>query len=112
MAAQALGMNKVVSEDAPRRALERIDEASSTAWMRPALMHSVREVLNKPWVLDIDASIKSLVANIRKALQQVRVAARQFKAIDPWATLPRYVSDRIAPAIAPFRPPAGLPASG
>ena len=60
VAAQALGMNKVVSEDALRRALERIDEAGSTAWMRPALMHSVREVLDKPWVLDIDASIKPL----------------------------------------------------
>jgi hypothetical protein len=60
VAAQALGMHKVVSEDALRRALERIDESSSTAWMRPALMHSVREALDKPWVLDIDASIKPL----------------------------------------------------
>lgn len=60
VAAQALGMNRIVSEDALRRALERIDEASSTAWMRPALMHSVREALDKPWVLDIDASIKPL----------------------------------------------------
>lgn len=60
VAAQALGMNKVVSEDALCRALERIEEASSTAWMRPALMHSVREALDKPWVLDIDASIKPL----------------------------------------------------
>jgi hypothetical protein len=60
VAAQALGMNKVVSEDALRRALERIDEAASTAWMRPALLHSVRQALDKPWVLDIDASIKPL----------------------------------------------------
>ena len=60
VAAQALGMNKVVSEDALRRALERIDESSSTAWMRPSLMHSVREALDRPWVLDIDASIKPL----------------------------------------------------
>jgi len=60
VAAQALGMNKVVSEDALRRALERIDEPTSTAWMRPALMHSVREALSKPWVLDIDASVKPL----------------------------------------------------
>lgn len=60
VAAQALGMNKVVSEDALRRALERIDESASTAWMRPALMHSVREALDRPWVLDIDASIKPL----------------------------------------------------
>lgn len=60
LAAQALGMNKIVSEDALRRALGRIDEAASTAWMRPALMHSVRQALDKPWVLDIDASIKPL----------------------------------------------------
>jgi len=55
-----LGMARVVSEDALRRALERIDEASSAAWMRPSLMHSVREALDRPWVLDIDASIKPL----------------------------------------------------
>ena len=28
--------------------------------MRPSLMHSVREALERPWVLDIDASIKPL----------------------------------------------------
>jgi len=60
VAAQALGMRRVISEDALRRALQRIDEASSAAWMRPALMHSVREALDRPWVLDIDASIKPL----------------------------------------------------
>ena len=60
VAAQALGMNRVVSEDALRRALERMDEAASTAWMRPALMHSVRQALDRPWVLDIDATVKSL----------------------------------------------------
>lgn len=60
VAAQALGMNKVVSEDALRRALVRMDESASAAWMRPALMHSVREALDRPWVLDIDASIKPL----------------------------------------------------
>ena len=60
VAAQALGMNKIVSEDALRRALERIDESASAAWMRPALMYSVREALDRAWVLDIDASIKPL----------------------------------------------------
>jgi hypothetical protein len=60
VAARALGMNKIVSEDALRRALGRIDEVASAAWMRPALQHCVREALNKPWVLDIDASIKPL----------------------------------------------------
>jgi hypothetical protein len=51
VAAQALGMTKVVSEDALRRALERIDDAASAAWMRPSLQHSVREALDRPWVL-------------------------------------------------------------
>lgn len=60
VAAQALGMQRVISEDALRRALERIDEAASSAWLRPALMSSVREALDRPWVLDIDASIKPL----------------------------------------------------
>lgn len=60
LAAQSLGMDKIVSEDALRRALERIDEASSTAWMHPSLMRSVRQALDKPWVLDIDATIKPL----------------------------------------------------
>ena len=41
VAAQALGMDKVVSLDALRRALECIDETASTAWIRPALMHAV-----------------------------------------------------------------------
>ena len=50
VAAQSLSMNKVVSEDALRRALERIDEAAGTAWMRPALMRSVRQALGKRWV--------------------------------------------------------------
>ena len=60
VAAQAVDMAKVVSEDALRRALKRIDEAASAAWMRPTLMHSVREALDRAWVLDIDASIKPL----------------------------------------------------
>lgn len=60
VAAQALGMNKVVSEDALRRGLLRIDEPASAAWMQPALMESVREALECDWVLDIDASIKPL----------------------------------------------------
>lgn len=60
VAAQALGMQRVISEDALRRALQRIEEPSSEAWLRPALMNSVREALDRPWVLDIDASIKPL----------------------------------------------------
>ena len=58
--AQALSMPRVISEASLRRALQRLDEASSAVWMRPSLMNSVREALDRPWVLDIDASIKPL----------------------------------------------------
>jgi Transposase DDE domain group 1 len=60
VAAQALGMDRIVSEDALRRALSRIDETASAAWLCPALMNSVRDALEQPWILDIDASIKPL----------------------------------------------------
>jgi len=60
VAAQALGMARIVSEDTVRRGLQRIDAEPSEQWLRPALTHSVREALAVPWVLDIDASIKPL----------------------------------------------------
>lgn len=63
VAAQALGMSKIISEDALRRALARMDEAASSAWMRPMLMHSVRPALDRPWVLDIDATVKPIYGN-------------------------------------------------
>src|SRR5215510_7386541 len=60
IAAQALGMRGVVSEDSVRRALKAIEMPGSESWMRKALMDSVRDSLNRPWVLDLDATIKPL----------------------------------------------------
>lgn len=60
VAAQALGMTRIVSEDTVRRGLQRIDADASERWLCPALTHSVHEALAVPWVLDIDASIKPL----------------------------------------------------
>ena len=56
--------------------------------------------------------LKSLIANIHAALQHVKAAAEQIKTKDRWALLLRYVSDKIAPVIGPFRPPNALPATG
>jgi len=56
--------------------------------------------------------LKVLIANIHTALQYVRAAAEQFKAVDRWATLLRYVSDKIAPTLKSFKPPPWLPATG
>ena len=60
VAAHALGMHGVVSEDSVRRALKAMELAASETWMRQSLMDSVRDSLNRPWILDLDATIKPL----------------------------------------------------
>jgi hypothetical protein len=56
--------------------------------------------------------LKRLIANIGAALQHVKAAAEQFKELDRSGCLLRYISDRIAPAIGPPRPPPRLSATG
>jgi hypothetical protein len=60
VAEQALGLKGLVSEDSVRRALKAMELAASEAWMCGALMDSVRNALDRPWVLDIDATVKPL----------------------------------------------------
>ncbi|WP_414039217.1 transposase [Acidithiobacillus sp. M4-SHS-6] len=55
-----LGMHKIVSEDALRRALGKIPEAEGTAWMREHLFKSVVPACTTPWILDIDTTVKPL----------------------------------------------------
>src|SRR6202020_63163 len=62
-----LGMTKVVSEDAVRRGLSKIDEAVGLAWLQTHLDYcppSRRE----PWVLDIDSTIKPLYGHQEGAM--------------------------------------------
>jgi hypothetical protein len=56
--------------------------------------------------------LKTLIANIDAALQHVKAAAEQFKDLDRWACLLRYISDRIAPFIGPPKLPPALEATG
>lgn len=53
-----LGMNRIVSEDALRRALKAIDPDLGTAWLDKHLRESTRALLDAPWILDIDTTIK------------------------------------------------------
>jgi hypothetical protein len=55
-----LGMKKVVSEDAVRRGLAKIDEAAGLTWLQTHLDYCVWPLLSEPWVLDIDSTIKPL----------------------------------------------------
>ena len=53
-------MSKVVSEDALRRALAKIDETVGVQWLQTHLDYCVRPLFDEPWVLDVDATIKPL----------------------------------------------------
>src|SRR5215471_8038394 len=52
--------SKVVSEDALRRALAKIDETAGMRWLQAHLDYCVRPLLDEPWGLDVDATIKPL----------------------------------------------------
>src|SRR6476661_5616725 len=55
-----LGMRKVVSEDAVRRGLAKIDETAGLDWLQAHLDYCVSPLLQEPWVLDVDTTIKPL----------------------------------------------------
>jgi len=45
-------------------------------------------------------------------MQSIKAAAQQFKDLDRWGCLLRYIGERIAPAIGPPKPPQALAATG
>ena len=55
-----LGMHKVISEDALRRALLAIGEDEGVVWLDGHLRESTAPLLDAPWILDIDTTIKPL----------------------------------------------------
>ena len=55
-----LGMRKVVSEDAVRRGLAKIDEAQGLNWLQNHLDYCTSPLLSEPWVLDMDSTVKTL----------------------------------------------------
>jgi hypothetical protein len=57
---ELLGVARLVSEDAARRALARIDEASGVAWLDRHLAKTTQPLLTTPWILDLDATVKCL----------------------------------------------------
>jgi hypothetical protein len=55
-----LGMGKVISEDALRRALAATPEAQGVTWLDAHLEQSVAHLLDAPWILDVDTTVKPL----------------------------------------------------
>ncbi len=63
-----LGMNKVISDDSARRALKKIDENNGVQWLQQHLYSSYAPLLNTPWVLDSDVTIKPLYGHQQGAM--------------------------------------------
>ena len=53
-------MRRVISEDALRRALTAIPEEDGVAWLDGHLNESMAPLLDAPWILDIDTTVKPL----------------------------------------------------
>lgn len=55
-----LGMSGVLSEDAIRRALEKIEAEAGVEWLREQLDYTTRPLLSEPGILDADTTVKPL----------------------------------------------------
>lgn len=55
-----LGMNKIVSDDSVRRGLNKMDKDESRDWLMEELNDCYSEILMKPWILDVDTTVKCL----------------------------------------------------
>ena len=58
-----LGMTKVVSDDSARRGLLKIDEQEGVEWMQHHLQECYEPLLQLPWILDVDVTIKTIYGN-------------------------------------------------
>jgi hypothetical protein len=65
---QLLGMKRVRSEDAVRRAFQQGEEEPYTAWTRQHLAATYEPLLSEPWILDMDATVKPLYGHQEEAV--------------------------------------------
>lgn len=57
---ELLGMSKVCSEDSVRRALLGIKEEEGEKWLKQSLRSTYEPLLEEPWALDMDSTVKPL----------------------------------------------------
>jgi hypothetical protein len=60
VSAELLGMSRVVSEDAVRRGLSKIDHKDGAEWLHRYLRNTVSPIRQEPWILDCDTMVKPL----------------------------------------------------
>jgi Transposase DDE domain group 1 len=65
---QLLGMKRVRSEDAVRRAFQNGEEEPYTVWTRQHLGATYERLLSEPWILDMDATVKPLYGHQEEAV--------------------------------------------
>ena len=53
-------MKRVVSEDAVRRAFQKVEAKACVTWQRHHLKRGWKPLLCEPWILDIDTTVKPL----------------------------------------------------
>src|ERR1035438_6567772 len=64
---ELLGMTKVASEDSVRRAMKAMDEGDSGRWLKKHLKASYEPLLQEPWILDVDSTVKPLYGHQQDA---------------------------------------------
>ncbi len=64
---ELLGMTRVASEDSVRRAMKAMDAAASGQWMKAHLKASYDPLLQEPWILDVDTTVKPLYGHQQDA---------------------------------------------
>jgi hypothetical protein len=50
----------VLSEDAIRRAFEKLEAEAGVEWLQGQLDYTTRPLLGEPWLLDADTTVKPL----------------------------------------------------
>jgi Transposase DDE domain group 1 len=65
---QLLGMQRVRSADAVRRAFQHGEEGPWTSWTRQHLAATYEPLLTEPWILDMDATVKPLYGQQEEAV--------------------------------------------
>lgn len=65
--AEMLGVKKLRSEDSVRRAFEKQDEQELTLWMDLNLGETFEALLEGDWILDVDATVKTLYGKQEEA---------------------------------------------
>ena len=60
LAAEIMGLDKIVSHDSLGRALYKMDEAEATSWMQKHLIKTYEALLKAPYILDMDPTVKPI----------------------------------------------------